>query len=76
MVDGTSYGDWLIQQGIAAPISTPKENDVEKPKLIPSMSSSKDVDKDMELSMSDGIHKIEQHNLGKESGFGARLSWK
>ena len=28
MVDDTSYGDWLIQQGIAKPISPPKENDV------------------------------------------------
>ena len=27
MVHDTSYGDWLIQQGIAKPISTPKEND-------------------------------------------------
>ena len=27
MVDDTSYGDWLIQQGITKPRSTPKEND-------------------------------------------------
>ena len=84
MVYGTSYGDWLIQHGIAKPVSTPKENDAaeniteqdqqkpnvpmstpkendaEMPKLLPSMSSSKDVDKDKELNMSHGIHKVEQ----------------
>ena len=66
-----SYGDWLIQQGIAEsisthkendaaeniteqdqqkptqPISTLKENDAKKLTLTPSMSSSKDIDKDL-----------------------------
>ena len=31
MVDDISYGDWLIQQGSAKPISTPTENDTENP---------------------------------------------
>ena len=49
------------QQKPTQPISTPKENDAEKPQLTPSMSSSKDVDKDIGLNMSDRILKIEQH---------------
>ena len=48
------------QQKPTQPISTPKENDAEKPELTPSLSRAKDVDKDMELNMSDGISKIEQ----------------